>query len=116
TPASSSRGRHCCPRPSPEWRSGARSCSPGCCATLKARWNSSSSPPTAWWSLVARSKSDRRKMVGQPLIVTATFGAADQAWLEDLRRAHYPQERNQVPAHLTLFRQLPPSVEPELAR
>lgn len=55
-------------------------------------------------------------MVGQPLIVTATFGAADQAWLEDLRRAHYPQERNQVPAHLTLFRQLPPSVEPELAR
>lgn len=54
-------------------------------------------------------------MVGQPLIVTATFGAADQAWLEELRRRHYPPERNQVPAHLTLFRQLPPSVEPELA-
>ena len=33
-----------------------------------------------------------------------------------MRRAHYPPERNRVPAHLTLFRQLPPSVEGELAR
>jgi len=29
---------------------------------------------------------------------------------------HYPPERNRVPAHLTLFRQLPPSLEAELAR
>ena len=28
---------------------------------------------------------------------------------------HYPAERNRVPAHLTLFSQLPPSVETELA-
>ena len=33
-----------------------------------------------------------------------------------MRRAHYPPERNRVPAHLTLFRQLPPSVEGELGR
>jgi hypothetical protein len=31
-----------------------------------------------------------------------------------LRRTHYPPERNRVPAHLTLLRQLPPSVEAEL--
>jgi hypothetical protein len=33
-----------------------------------------------------------------------------------LRRAYYPPERNRVPAHLTLFRHLPPSVEAELGR
>jgi len=49
-----------------------------------------------------------------PLIVTATFGDGDNGWLQDLRRIHYPAERNQVPAHLTLFRQLPPSLESEL--
>jgi len=50
-----------------------------------------------------------------PIIVTATFGDGDNGWLQELRRAHYPPERNQVPAHLTLFRQLPPSLEAELA-
>jgi 2'-5' RNA ligase len=35
--------------------------------------------------------------------------------LQQLRRAHYPVERNLVPAHLTLLRQLPPSLEAELA-
>jgi hypothetical protein len=49
------------------------------------------------------------------IIVTATFGDGDNGWLQDLRRTHYPPERNRVPAHLTLFRQLPPSVEDELA-
>ncbi|HEX8240038.1 MAG TPA: 2'-5' RNA ligase family protein [Allosphingosinicella sp.] len=33
-----------------------------------------------------------------------------------MRRAHYPPERNRVPAHLTLFRQLPPSVRDEVGR
>ncbi|MEA3065950.1 MAG: hypothetical protein QOJ27_2402 [Sphingomonadales bacterium] len=33
-----------------------------------------------------------------------------------MRRAHYPPERNRVPAHLTLFRHLPPAVEGELKR
>jgi hypothetical protein len=44
------------------------------------------------------------------------FGDGDNGWLQELRRAHYPPERNRVPAHLTLFRHLPPSVEGELAR
>jgi hypothetical protein len=33
-----------------------------------------------------------------------------------MRRSHYPPERNRVPAHLTLFHQLPPSAEKELSR
>lgn len=49
-----------------------------------------------------------------PIIVTATFGDGDNGWLQELRRAHYPSERNQVPAHLTLFHHLPPSVDAEL--
>ena len=36
-----------------------------------------------------------------PLIVTAELGKADFAWLDGLRRRHFPPERNQVPAHLT---------------
>jgi hypothetical protein len=48
------------------------------------------------------------------LIVTAELGPEDFGWLDRLRRAHYPPERNQVAAHLTMFRALPPSAEPEL--
>lgn len=51
-----------------------------------------------------------------PLIVTAELGAADFAWLDGLRRKHYPAERNQVPAHLTLFHSLPPGEEAEVRR
>ena len=47
------------------------------------------------------------------LIVTAELGAEDFGWLERLRRQHYPADRNQVPAHLTIFRALPPSAEAE---
>jgi hypothetical protein len=43
------------------------------------------------------------------------FGEGDNGWLQQLRRTHYPPERNQVPAHLTLFHHLPPSAEAELA-
>ncbi len=43
----------------------------------------------------------------RPLIVTALLEPAVQARFEALRRAHYPAARNQVPAHVTLFRQLP---------
>ncbi len=50
------------------------------------------------------------------MIVTALFGAGDDGWLQQLRRTHYPAERNQVPAHLTLFHQLPPSLEAELSQ
>ena len=49
-----------------------------------------------------------------PLIVTALFGSGDDGWIQELRRAHYPPERNRVPAHLTLFHHLPPSLEREL--
>jgi hypothetical protein len=42
------------------------------------------------------------------------FGHGDQGWLNDLRRTHYPADRNQVPVHLTLFHHLPPSLEAEL--
>jgi hypothetical protein len=49
-----------------------------------------------------------------PLIVTAEFGPEDFAWLDALRRHHYPAERNQVPAHLTLFHTIAPSAEGEL--
>ena len=49
-----------------------------------------------------------------PLIVTAELGQEDQAWLDRLRRTHYPAERNQLQAHLTMFHALPPSSEGEL--
>lgn len=49
-----------------------------------------------------------------PLIVTAQLPPDLQAWAERLRRAHYPPERNQIAAHVTLFHALPPSCEDEL--
>jgi hypothetical protein len=49
-----------------------------------------------------------------PLIITAELGAADFGWLNDLRRYHYPAERNQLAAHLTMFHTLPPSAEQEI--
>ncbi len=51
-----------------------------------------------------------------PLIVTAEFGSADFAWLDRQRRAHFPPERNQLAAHLTMFHALPPSLEEEVRR
>jgi hypothetical protein len=48
------------------------------------------------------------------LIVTAELGSSDLAWLDRLRRAHYPADRNLVPAHLTVFHALPPSAEAEV--
>ena len=43
------------------------------------------------------------------------MGAQDFAWADGLRRAHFPPDRNVVPAHITLFHHLPPSILPELA-
>jgi hypothetical protein len=54
--------------------------------------------------------------VAGALIVTAELGREDQAWLDRLRRAHYPPERNRLPAHLTMFHALPPSAEEEARR
>src|SRR4051794_40481383 len=49
-----------------------------------------------------------------PLIVTAELHPADFAWLNDLRRQHYPSEHNRLSAHLTMFHTLPPSAEKEV--
>jgi hypothetical protein len=49
-----------------------------------------------------------------PIIVTALLGKADAAWFDALRRAHFPPERNQLEAHLTMFHHLAPSLEAEL--
>jgi hypothetical protein len=49
-----------------------------------------------------------------PLIVTALFGAEDFAFLDGLRRQHFPIARNQVPAHCTLFHHLSPQLASEL--
>ena len=48
------------------------------------------------------------------LIVTAELGPEDFAWLDGLRRRHYPPERNRLPAHLSMFHALPPSAEAEV--
>ena len=42
-----------------------------------------------------------------PLVLTLMLDADTQAWLDGLRRAHFPPERNLVPAHVTLFHALP---------
>ncbi|MCU6455450.1 2'-5' RNA ligase family protein [Sphingomonas sp. A2-49] len=48
--------------------------------------------------------------------MTALFGRQDQGWFDAQRAAHFPPERNQLSAHLTLFHHLPPSAEDELKR
>jgi hypothetical protein len=52
--------------------------------------------------------------VAGALIVTAELGGEDQAWLDRLRRTHFPPERNLLAAHLTMFHALPPSLESEV--
>ena len=49
-----------------------------------------------------------------PLIITAGFEPGFQSRLEGWRRAHYPAALNVVPAHLSLFRQVPPSAVAEV--
>ena len=53
--------------------------------------------------------------MSHPLIVTALLGESDFAVLDDLRRRHFPPERNFLRAHLTMFHHLPPSVGTEVA-
>ena len=47
----------------------------------------------------------------KPLIVTLQFDAATAAFFEAGRRAHFPPELNFIPAHLTLFHNLPGAEE-----
>jgi hypothetical protein len=42
-----------------------------------------------------------------PLIVTAALDPVAARVFDDLRKRHFPADRNVVPAHLTLFHQLP---------
>ena len=49
-----------------------------------------------------------------PIILTARMGKADFAWADAQRRRHFPPDRNIVPAHITLFHHLPPSIQGEL--
>ncbi|WP_245214515.1 2'-5' RNA ligase family protein [Roseomonas indoligenes] len=46
-------------------------------------------------------------MDAAPLILTLRFDDLSFARLDRLRRAHFPPERNHIPAHLTLFHALP---------
>lgn len=49
-----------------------------------------------------------------PIIVTALIGEPDFSFFDNLRRQHYPSERNHLRAHVTLFHHLPPSCIDEL--
>ncbi|MCZ4340545.1 2'-5' RNA ligase family protein [Sphingomonadaceae bacterium G21617-S1] len=55
-------------------------------------------------------------MSAAPIIISAMLSPDDLAWADGLRRAHYPADRNQLPAHLTLFHHLPPSALDEIRR
>ncbi|MCP1470806.1 hypothetical protein J3E64_002499 [Sphingobium sp. OAS761] len=63
----------------------------------------------------AKSDNPHPRSDGAPVIVTALMGAADFAWANGLRQAHFPPERNVLPAHITLFHHLPPSALEEVA-
>ncbi|MYZ48565.1 2'-5' RNA ligase family protein [Propylenella binzhouense] len=43
----------------------------------------------------------------EPFVLTLELDGDSFARIDALRRRHYPAERNQVPAHVTLFHQLP---------
>lgn len=53
-------------------------------------------------------------MAFDPFIVTAGLPPDIFAWADGLRRAHYPPERNQLHAHVTLFHAFAPSLRDEL--
>ncbi len=50
------------------------------------------------------------------MILTLAFDSASFAILEQARQRHFPPARNFIPAHLTLFQQLPEPSAPALAR
>ncbi|WP_126172486.1 2'-5' RNA ligase family protein [Altericroceibacterium xinjiangense] len=53
-------------------------------------------------------------MANAPLLITAELPADILSWADELRRRHYPPERNRLRAHVTLFHALPPSAEAEV--
>ncbi|HEY0790536.1 MAG TPA: 2'-5' RNA ligase family protein [Chthoniobacterales bacterium] len=48
--------------------------------------------------------------VEPPLVLTLGLDEAHAAFFNELRRTHFPPARNHLPAHLTLFHQLPGAV------
>lgn len=53
-------------------------------------------------------------MAFEPFIVTAELPPDVFRWADNLRRAHFPPERNKLAAHVTLFHALAPSLLDEL--
>ncbi|RZT89063.1 2'-5' RNA ligase superfamily protein [Pseudonocardia sediminis] len=51
-------------------------------------------------------------MADRPLILTALLEESAQEHFDDLRRRHFPSDRNHLAAHLTLFHHLPGDQEP----
>jgi hypothetical protein len=51
-----------------------------------------------------------------PLLITAELPEHVFLWADEIRRAHYPPERNRLGAHVTLIHGLPPSAEGEVRR
>jgi len=51
-----------------------------------------------------------------PFIVTAELPADIFAWVDGLRRAHFPPKRNVLSAHVTLFHSFAPTLREELLR
>ncbi|MBO0904638.1 2'-5' RNA ligase family protein [Jiella sonneratiae] len=54
-------------------------------------------------------------MADAPLILTLGFDPESFAFLDGMRRRHFPAERNVVPAHLTLFHHLSGEKESDVA-
>ena len=56
----------------------------------------------------------------QPFLITLGMDEATFTRLDDLRRRYFPPERNQIPAHVSLFHHLPgnefDAIDAELAR
>jgi 2'-5' RNA ligase len=50
----------------------------------------------------------------QPLIVTLALDEPSQRQLDELRRRHFPPERNHLSAHVTLFHALPGGLEEQV--
>lgn len=53
------------------------------------------------------NSTDMSPIESQPLILTLAFDPESASFFEAERRRHFPPERNQIPAHLTLFHHLP---------
>src|SRR4028119_299789 len=58
----------------------------------------------------------RSSTVPSPLIVTLELDERSFGLLDGLRQRYFRPERNRVPAHVTLFHQLPGQEEPAMSR